>query len=201
MAALHANRMVLLATLRLSLVTRALRTTTTPLVTRRHSPPRARGAQLQFGADAPLGSTLDVFGRVTRDEAVSDEVGRAIPGRHGTEPVVKVYAVHSPVCPLQPWTVKSQEESTGSGFWIEHNGEPCILTNAHVVADATYVEVRKAGDARKYVATRRKVSHECDVRAAQALPTLQTPCSSLAASRARLPACWLHVRTVCTLLV
>ena len=39
----------------------------------------------------------------------------------------------------------------------------CILTNAHVVADATYVEVRKAGDARKYVATRCKVSHECDL--------------------------------------
>jgi len=39
----------------------------------------------------------------------------------------------------------------------------CVLTNAHVVADATYVEVRKAGDARKYVATRVKLSHECDL--------------------------------------
>ena len=44
-----------------------------------------------------------------------------------------------------------------------HNGELRILTNAHVVSDAAYVEVRKAGDARKYVATRQKISHECDL--------------------------------------
>ena len=77
--------------------------------------------------------------------------------------VVKVYSVHAGVSPTSPWSSKPQEESTGSGFSIDHDGELCILTNAHVVADATYVEVRKAGDARKYVATRRKVSHECDL--------------------------------------
>lgn len=62
-----------------------------------------------------------------------------------------------------PWTNKAQEEATGSGFSIRHDGALCIVTNAHVVADATYVEVRKAGDACKYVATRLKVAHECDL--------------------------------------
>jgi len=62
-----------------------------------------------------------------------------------------------------PWTSKPQDDSTGSGFAIEHDGERLILTNAHVVADASYVEVRKAGDATKYMAQRRKVSHECDL--------------------------------------
>ena len=79
------------------------------------------------------------------------------------EPVVKVYSVHCGQHPMMPWAVRQQEESTGSGFSIMHNGSMCILTNAHVVADATYVEVRKAGDARKYVATRQKLAHECDL--------------------------------------
>ena len=54
------------------------------------------------------------------------------------------------------------QEDNGVGFTMSHKGEPCILTNAHG-GRRHYVEVRKAGDARKYVATRRKVSHECDL--------------------------------------
>ena len=108
--------------------------------------------------------SLDIFGR-ERTQAEVSEGGESDdgPGRQGSEPVVKVYAVHSAVSPQIPWASKPQEESSGSGFWIEHEGKPCILTNAHVVADATYVEVRKAGDARKYVAVRAKVAHECDL--------------------------------------
>lgn len=108
-------------------------------------------------------SSLDIFGRPARiaAEAVVGDDGTELIG--GSEPVVKVYTVHSGISPTLPWTSKAQEESTGSGFSINHEGQMCILTNAHVVSDATYVEVRKAGDARKYVATRRKVSHECDL--------------------------------------
>ena len=116
---------------------------------------------------ASVGMTngLDIFGRQPRKapptgvdggDAADEETDRS-------EPVVKVYTVHSAVSPHLPWTSKAQEESTGSGFTIEHKGERYILTNAHVVADAAYVEVRKAGDANKYVATRRKVSHESDL--------------------------------------
>ncbi|CAK9077035.1 unnamed protein product [Durusdinium trenchii] len=39
----------------------------------------------------------------------------------------------------------------------------CLLTNAHVVADASYVEVRKAGNAKKFSASRLKIAHECDL--------------------------------------
>jgi S1-C subfamily serine protease len=115
-------------------------------------------------------SELDFFGRQKREvsssseyQAKGSETDILADGEGSSEPVVKVYTVHSALSPQMPWTAKAQEESTGSGFSIEHNGERCILTNAHVVSDATYVEVRKAGDARKYVATRRKVSHECDL--------------------------------------
>jgi len=79
------------------------------------------------------------------------------------EPVVKVYSVHCSTNVQMPWANKPQEESTGSGFSIAHDGRLCILTNAHVVADATYIEVRKAGDAQKYVAEVARVSHECDL--------------------------------------
>ena len=90
-----------------------------------------------------------------------DEIEQVSSG--GSEPVIKIFAVAAGCSPFTPWTSKTQEESTGSGFTIMHEGEMCILTNAHVVADATYVEVRKAGDARKYVARRLKVCHDCDL--------------------------------------
>jgi S1-C subfamily serine protease len=125
---------------------------------------------LRVAADAVQLSELDFFGRQKREvsssseyQAKGSETDILADGEGSSEPVVKVYTVHSALSPQMPWTAKAQEESTGSGFSIEHNGERCILTNAHVVSDATYVEVRKAGDARKYVATRRKVSHECDL--------------------------------------
>ena len=124
-------------------------------------------------ADAVLSGELDIFGRPIRtakrvgqtdgEEAVLDGAPTAEEASGNSEPVVKIFAVHSAVNPQLPWTSKTQEESTGSGFSIERDGEYVIMTNAHVVADATYIEVRKAGDARKYVATRRKVSHECDL--------------------------------------
>lgn len=94
---------------------------------------------------------VDIYGRIPLEDAAS------------AEPVVKVYSVHNSVNVQMPWTSKPQEESTGSGFTIKHDGRLCILTNAHVVADATYVEVRKAGDAQKYVAEVERLSHECDL--------------------------------------
>ncbi|CAE7414696.1 CAX4 [Symbiodinium sp. CCMP2592] len=89
-----------------------------------------------------------------------------VDGEHGPdvqEFVVKVFSVHSSQDPQAPWSNKPQEETSGSGCVILHEGKECILTNAHVVADATYVEVRKAGDAMKYPALRVKTSHECDL--------------------------------------
>jgi S1-C subfamily serine protease len=105
-------------------------------------------------------TSFDILGRPAQSIAAKTAEGMGV-GR--SELVVKVYSVHNAVSPHLPWTSKAQEESTGSGFSIKHDGLLCILTNAHVVADATYVEVRKAGDSRKYVALRRKISHECDL--------------------------------------
>ena len=44
----------------------------------------------------------------------------------------------------QPWQSAAQEASSGSGIVIEGGR---ILTNAHVVADQTYLEVQRADEA------------------------------------------------------
>ena len=134
------------------------------------------GAHARFSCAAPSRSGAppllctdvadqDIYGRAAVSEETIDVYGRLSSdfGDVTSEPVVKVYTAYSSQHPAMPWTNKAQEEATGSGFSIRHDGAMCIVTNAHVVADATYVEVRKAGDARKYVARRLKVAHECDL--------------------------------------
>ena len=131
------------------------------------------GAHARFSCAAPSRSGAppllctdvadqDIYGRAAVSEETIDVYGRLSSdfGDVTSEPVVKVYTAYSSQHPAMPWTNKAQEEATGSGFSIRHDGAMCIVTNAHVVADATYVEVRKAGDARKYVARRLKVAHE-----------------------------------------
>lgn len=60
--------------------------------------------------------------------------------------VVKVFASLTDVSYLTPWSVEQSQDVTGSGFVFRG----MVITNAHVVANATYVAVRKSGDARKY---------------------------------------------------
>ncbi|KAI5330687.1 PREDICTED: protease Do [Prunus dulcis] len=74
--------------------------------------------------------------------------------------VVKIFTVSSSPNYFLPWQNKSQRESMGSGFVIPGKK---ILTNAHVVADHTFVLVRKHGSPAKYRAQVRAVGHECDL--------------------------------------
>ncbi|XP_022965463.1 protease Do-like 10, mitochondrial [Cucurbita maxima] len=76
------------------------------------------------------------------------------------ESVVKVFTVSSSPNYFLPWQNKSQRETMGSGFII--SGKK-ILTNAHVVADHTFVLVRKHGSPTKYRAEVLAVGHECDL--------------------------------------
>ncbi|XP_051140152.1 protease Do-like 10, mitochondrial [Andrographis paniculata] len=74
--------------------------------------------------------------------------------------VVKIFTVASSPSYFLPWQNKSQRESMGSGFVISGRR---ILTNAHVVADHTFVLVRKHGSPTKYRAYVKAVGHECDL--------------------------------------
>lgn len=76
------------------------------------------------------------------------------------ESIVKVFSVQTAPNYFLPWQMKSQRESTGSGFLISKRR---ILTNAHVIAHQTTIMVRRQGLATKYPARCIAVGHECDI--------------------------------------
>lgn len=59
-----------------------------------------------------------------------------------------------------PWIMKDAETSSGSGAIIKGG---FILTNAHVVSDATYIQVKKESDAEMYEAEIVYIGHDCDL--------------------------------------
>ncbi|MBI2070783.1 MAG: trypsin-like peptidase domain-containing protein [Elusimicrobia bacterium] len=68
----------------------------------------------------------------------------------------------------QPWEMGYQYNSGGSGFIVKGRR---ILTNAHVVSDQVYIQVKKAGDTKKYTAHVEHVAHDCEV----AMLTVEDP--------------------------
>jgi len=74
--------------------------------------------------------------------------------------VVKIYTSYNGYDYKEPWQKKGPQTCTGSGCII--SGKK-ILTNAHVVADQSFIQVSKVGDQRKYIAEVEAVSHECDL--------------------------------------
>lgn len=61
---------------------------------------------------------------------------------------------------FRPWQMQGQALRTGSGCVIEGNR---ILTNAHIVSDASFIEVRRSGSADRFVAKAKVISHELDL--------------------------------------
>lgn len=60
----------------------------------------------------------------------------------------------------QPWQAGGSGSGTGTGFLI---GKKRLLTNAHVVADSTFIEVQPHGDARKIPARVVYIGYDCDL--------------------------------------
>ncbi|PWQ92491.1 hypothetical protein DKW60_21085 [Leucothrix pacifica] len=75
------------------------------------------------------------------------------------ESIIKLFVVSHIVDTLKPWN-SYITRSTGSGFIIE--GEQ-IMTNAHVVSNATFIEVRKHGETTRYEAEVAHISHDSDL--------------------------------------
>jgi S1-C subfamily serine protease len=74
--------------------------------------------------------------------------------------MVKIYTVYTEYDYDMPWQISKQKEKTGSGCII--SGER-ILTNAHVIANQRFIQVKHAGEAKKYVAEVEFVAHDCDL--------------------------------------
>lgn len=74
--------------------------------------------------------------------------------------VVKIYTTSAAPDYFTPWRLLNPQQTTGSGAVIAGNR---ILTNAHVVANARYIQAQKNGDPHKYLARVAFVSHEADL--------------------------------------
>jgi S1-C subfamily serine protease len=77
--------------------------------------------------------------------------------------VVKVMTVSDAPDYEQPWQTLGAGPSTGSGAIVETSQGLHILTNAHVVEDATFIEVRRDDPAQKTVAEVVGYCETCDL--------------------------------------
>jgi len=73
--------------------------------------------------------------------------------------IVKIYTVAKIPNYVEPWS-SSIRRSSGSGAIISGNR---ILTNAHVVANNTFIEVQRYGERKRYRAKLLTVSHQADM--------------------------------------
>jgi len=74
--------------------------------------------------------------------------------------VVKIYTTTNAPDYFRPWTMLTTTQSSGSGSIIPNQR---ILTNAHVIANSSFIQVQKQGDSRKYNAKVLFVSHATDL--------------------------------------
>ena len=77
--------------------------------------------------------------------------------------VVKILTTSDPPNYDQPWQTMGAESAYGSGSIVSTKRGLRILTNAHVVENQVFVECRRFGRARKFVAEVEGVGHVCDL--------------------------------------
>jgi len=74
--------------------------------------------------------------------------------------IVKIYITAQPDDYKAPWQPGMPHSGSGSGFVIQKKR---ILTNAHVISDARFIEIQREGDPKKYQATVLFAGHDCDL--------------------------------------
>ncbi len=77
-----------------------------------------------------------------------------------TDSVVKIFATRNTIDYVNPWQSRGIQEITGSGCIIQGNR---ILTNAHVVNQNTFIQVRRESSQKKYIAKIETVGNDCDL--------------------------------------
>ncbi|MFT7669772.1 MAG: S1-C subfamily serine protease [Planctomycetota bacterium] len=74
--------------------------------------------------------------------------------------VVRIYATTQEPNYNAPWQSETPESGTGSGVVLQSG---LVLTGAHVVADATFIQVQKLSDPNKYLASVESICHDADL--------------------------------------
>jgi S1-C subfamily serine protease len=80
--------------------------------------------------------------------------------KHYQPPVLRVFTTALESCFDLPWQTKRPNKGTGSGVYLG-NGE--ILTGAHVIQDATFIQVQKLSAPDKIIAHVSSICHDCDL--------------------------------------
>lgn len=74
--------------------------------------------------------------------------------------IVKIYVTIQREDYKMPWQAEAPHPGNGSGFIIQKRR---MLTNAHVVSDARFIEIQREGDPRRYQAQVLFIGHDCDL--------------------------------------
>lgn len=74
--------------------------------------------------------------------------------------IIKIYTTAAAPDYFNPWALLNAQQLSGSGAVISGRR---ILTNAHVIANGSFIQVQRHGDARKFRAQVQFVSHDADL--------------------------------------
>ena len=96
-------------------------------------------------------------------EESDEQVGRGGLMRSTLRSVVKVITVSDAPDYDQPWQTEGPDSAVGSGVIVMTSRGPRVLTNAHVVENQVFIEVRRYGKSHKFVAEVEGVGHVCDL--------------------------------------
>ncbi|MCG9875075.1 MAG: trypsin-like peptidase domain-containing protein [Leptospiraceae bacterium] len=80
--------------------------------------------------------------------------------------VVQIKVFSQSADPYSPWNPGSLSASGGTGFLIDGNR---ILTNAHVVSNAKYIQIQRYNQTEWYEARLNYIAHDCDLAILQAI--------------------------------
>ncbi len=104
-----------------------------------------------------LGATLALpLFAATRTAAAQSRFAPLLSG------VIKIYATFQNEDYAMPWQAGRPGNGTGTGFVIAKRR---ILTNAHVVSNARFIEVSRDGQPGRYLARVAFIAHDCDLAA------------------------------------
>ncbi|MCB1156433.1 MAG: trypsin-like peptidase domain-containing protein [Leptospiraceae bacterium] len=80
--------------------------------------------------------------------------------------VVQIKVFSQGMDPYSPWQAGTLSASTGTGFIIQKDK---ILTNAHVISNAKFIQVQRHNQSEWYEVKRLFVAHDCDLALLQAV--------------------------------
>lgn len=101
--------------------------------------------------------------KTTANAAAVVDTSRSGTVRSMLRSVVKVMTTFDAPDYEQPWQTQGPDAAVGSGAIVMTPRGPRVLTNAHVVENQVFIEVRRYGKSRKFEATVEAVGHVCDL--------------------------------------